>query len=85
MTCVLMDIFLAIHKRDFYQRTVTTVLPPPYLVTGHQIRALPPTYTAPKKRKGRGGIRERKPSKKANLQLKLKELYDNSNTFFFTV
>jgi len=47
-----MDIFLTVHKRDFYQQTVTTVLPPSYLVTGHQIRSLPPTYTSPKKKGG---------------------------------
>lgn len=88
-----MGIFLTVHKRDFYQHTVTTVLPPSYLVTGHQIRSLPSTYTAPQKKRegggGGGGSRkenlQRKPSKKANLQLKLEELYENSNPFFFTV
>lgn len=77
-----MDILLAVHKRDFYQQAVTAAVPPPYLVTGHQIRSLPPTYTA-KKRKKKVGIRERKPSKNANLQLKLEELYVNFNVFSF--
>lgn len=46
-----MDILLAVNKRDFYQQAVTAAVPPPYLVTGHQIRSLPPTYTAKKRKR----------------------------------
>lgn len=56
-----MDILLTVNKRDFYQQAVTAAVPPPDLVTGHQIRSLPPTYTA-KKRKWELG--------KENLQRK---------------
>lgn len=49
-----MDIFLTVYKRDFNQQTITVVPPPAYLVTGHQIRSLPPADTA-KKKEGGGG------------------------------
>lgn len=80
-----MDILLAVNKTDFYQQAVTAAVPPPYLVTGHQIRSLPPTYTAKKRKrkKKKSGKWGRKPSKKANLQLKLEELYVNFNVFSF--
>lgn len=65
MACVLMDIFLTVYKMDFNQQTVTVVLPPSYLVTGHQIRSLPPTDT-PKKRRGEGGKKQGKKTSKGS-------------------
>lgn len=79
-----MDILLTVHKRDFYQQAVTAAVPPPYLVTGHQIRSQPPTYAAKKrKKKWESGEENLQRKQKANLQLKLEELYVNFNVFSF--
>lgn len=61
-----MDIFLTVYKRDFNQQTITVVPPPAYLVTGHQIRSLPPADTA-KKKEGGGENQGEKTSKGSKL------------------
>lgn len=76
-----MDIFLTMHKTDFYQQTVTT-LPPPYLVT---IIRLDLYHITTQLKKIKGGGEWIKNQEKKTLQLKLEELSENSNILFFTV